>query len=250
MSRPDKIIQTGDILTAIALLSRLPVRADFARGASAAWAYPLAGAVVAALAAAPTALALAVGVPPMLSALIWTAAGIILTGAMHEDGLADCADGFWGGWEPARRLDIMKDSHIGAYGVIALCLSLAARWLAVGILLQGPAWIAPLLAVALLSRATMPALMAALPHSRDSGLSHAQGRASPVTAMLAAGLAVLGAFAATGLPGLGLAILAAFCALGMVRLARAKIGGQTGDVLGATQQVTEIVLLIALTTTL
>ncbi len=188
--------------------------------------------------------------PPMLSALIWIAAGIILTGAMHEDGLADCADGFWGGWEPARRLDIMKDSHIGAYGVIALCLSLAARWLAVGILLQGPAWFAPLLAVALLSRATMPALMAALPHSRDSGLSHAQGRASPVTAMLATGLAALGALAAMGLPGIGLAMLATLCALGMVRLARAKIGGQTGDVLGANQQVTEIVLLIALTTAL
>ncbi|MEP2533281.1 adenosylcobinamide-GDP ribazoletransferase [Shimia sp.] len=247
MSRSDKLFHPGDILTAIALLSRLPMRADFSRGARASWAYPIAGAVIAAMAALPTAAALALGIPPTLAALVWVAVSVIICGAMHEDGLADCADGFWGGWERDRRLEIMKDSRIGAYGVIALCLSLGARWLAVGIILQSDTWLWPLLITALLSRAIMPALMTALPHARDNGLSHAQGRPGVPTTTLGACLAVTAAVALMGLSGLSLALLAGMSTVICGLIARTKIGGQTGDVLGATQQVTEITLLVALT---
>lgn len=238
----------GDIATALALLTRLPLRAEFARGARAAWAYPLAGLAVAALAALPTGLLLPLGLPPLLAALIFVATQVILTGAMHEDGLADSADGLWGGWDRARRLEIMKDSHIGSYGVIALALSLAARVLAIGLLLAQSGWLWLLLAVSMLSRATMPALMAALPHARDTGLSHAQGRAPHDTALAAAALAFLAALFFAGLSGLTLALLAALTALTCAAIAKSKIGGQTGDILGATQQITEIVLLLALTT--
>ncbi|MBR9841621.1 MAG: adenosylcobinamide-GDP ribazoletransferase [Rhodobacteraceae bacterium] len=238
----------GDIATALALLTRLPLRAEFARGARAAWAYPLAGLAVAALAALPTGLFLSLGLPPLLAALVFVATQVTLTGAMHEDGLADSADGLWGGWDRARRLEIMKDSHIGSYGVIALILSLAARVLAIGLLLANPGWLWPLLAVSMLSRATMPALMAALPHARDTGLSHAQGRAPRDTALAAAALTLLAALLFTGLSGLGLALLAALTALACAAIAKSKIGGQTGDILGATQQITEIALLLALTT--
>lgn len=246
MSRPDTTFRAGDILTAIALLSRLPVRADFSRGAQAAWAYPLTGAVVAALAALPTALTLSLGVPPTLAALVWLAANVILTGAMHEDGLSDCADGFWGGWERARRLEIMKDSRIGAYGVIALCLSLFARWGAVAIILQSTGWIWELVAVAMLSRAAMPALMTSLPHARETGLSHAQGRPAPLTALGAALLAIGATVALTGLTVLVLVPLVLLAAAACRAIAQSKIGGQTGDVMGATQQICEITLLFAL----
>ncbi len=237
----------ADIATALALLTRLPVQAAFERGARAAWAYPVTGLALALLAALPTALLLWFGVAPLLAGLVFVALQVILTGAMHEDGLADSADGLWGGWERARRLEIMKDSHIGSYGVLALILSLGARILAVGLILEQTGWLWPLLAVAMLSRATMPALMAALPHARDTGLSHAQGRATQETALLAAGLAALAALLLCGLSGIGLALLAALSALCCAAIARTKIGGQTGDILGATQQVTEIALLLALT---
>lgn len=243
--------QIGDVATALALLTRLPVRAEFTRGAQAAWAYPLAGLVVACLAAIPTGIGLALGLPQNLAAVIWVAFSVILTGAMHEDGLADCADGFWGGWERARRLEIMKDSQIGSYGVIALCLSLIARWWAVGAVLINSvltetSWFLPLLAVAILSRAPMPALMAALPHARDTGLSHAQGRPARETAAIAAVLAIVAVVLTTGASAFGLIVVAALTALACFAIAKSKISGQTGDVLGATQQLTEVALLIAL----
>ncbi|SEO86723.1 cobalamin-5'-phosphate synthase [Salinihabitans flavidus] len=239
-------VRPGDILTALALLTRLPVRADFSRGARAGWAYPLAGAVLAGLAALPTGAALALGLPSELAALLFIATVVILSGAMHEDGLSDAADGLWGGWDRARRLEIMKDSRIGAYGVIALCLALAARWMAVGAVLAGDDWLGPLIAVAMLSRAAMPALMAALPHARDSGLSHAQGRADRGTALIAAALAGLAALMLAGGTGVSLIIATLLITAACGSIARVKIGGQTGDILGATQQIAEIALLLIL----
>lgn len=243
-------LRLGDIATALALLTRLPVSARFERGAAAAWAYPLVGAVIGLASALPTGAALALGLPPVLAALIWLAMHVILTGAMHEDGTADSADGLWGGWDAARRLEIMKDSHIGSYGVIALCLSLAARWAAIAIILQSAThwtnWLWPLVAIDILSRAAMPALMAALPHARNGGLSHATGRAAPRTAIIAALLATLLAALMTGTTALSLIATATLVTLLVGAIAKSKIGGQTGDILGAAQQLTEIALLFAL----
>lgn len=236
----------GDIATALALLTRLPVRAAFERSAEAAWAYPLVGVVTAFIAALPAWILLAMGVPPMLVAIVWVAAHVVMTGAMHEDGLADSADGLWGAWERARRLEIMKDSHIGSYGVIALCLSLCARWAAVGMILQQPGWFWTLMAVDIASRAVMPALMAALPHARASGLSHAQGQPSRETAGIAAIVAIVALVLTTGGGAFGLILIAALTALACGAIAKTKIGGQTGDILGASQQLTEIALLFAL----
>lgn len=235
-----------DLLTALTLLSRLPVPGAGPVGAGACWAYPLAGVVLGALAAAVAALALLAGLPPVLAAGLVLVVLAMSTGAMHEDGLADVADGFWGGWDRDRRLDIMKDSRMGAYGAIALVLSLGLRWQALALVLAGGTW-APLIATAALSRAAMPALMAALPHARQSGLSHAVGRAGPLRA-LAAGLIGAGVALACLPPATALAAMAAagLAALAMAALARRKIGGQTGDVLGATQQLAEIAILLVL----
>ncbi len=176
------------------------------------------------------------------------ATGIILTGAMHEDGLADCADGFWGGWDRTRRLAIMKDSQIGTYGVIALILSLFLRWLALNTLLTGSAGPLTFIAIGALSRAPMAVLMVALPNARGAGLSARVGRPTGQTAALGVGVAIC-----LGVLGLGWGIVGAALILviadGVVALiARSKIGGQTGDVLGAAQQISEVVLLLLIST--
>lgn len=238
-----------DVAVAVGLLTRLPLRLSdsaYARGARAAWAYPLAGVLVGAVAAAVAALALWLGLAVEPAGLLALVALVMVTGAMHEDGLADMADGFWGGWTRERRLEIMKDSHIGSYGVIALILSLAARWWGLSALLGQDGGLWALVAVAALSRAGMPVLMAWLPNARDGGLSKAQGRPEARVALIGCGAALAVAALCTGSAAIGLAVLAALAVVGVGLLAKVKIGGQTGDVLGASQQVCEVVLLLAL----
>ena len=243
------LVKASDFALALALLTRLPVHvSSFDRGARAAWAYPLVGLVLGGLAATAGFLGHWLGFGPAINALISLAVLVVLTGAMHEDGLADTADGFWGGWDPARRLEIMKDSHIGTYGVIALFFGLSARWLALWMLYEASlaAAFTGLIAAAILSRAVLPSLMAGLPNARASGLSHSTGRCPARTAWLAAGLSIGFYFLLLGASVFSAAALAVIAGLAMARIARAKIGGQTGDVLGATQQVTEIAILFTL----
>lgn len=240
------LIQLSDIAQAVMLLSRLPVPAAYTdRGGRAAWAYPLAGLLVGSIAAGGMALSHAMGIPAPLSALLAIVVLTITTGAMHEDGLADTADGLWGGWTPEKRLEIMKDSHIGTYGVLALLAGLSARWVTLWFIVDqsiGTAC-AAIIAAAMLSRATMTALMAALPHARETGLSHSVGAAAPGTAALAWALGGGAVLLLLGLPGFW-AILCALLATGLVGwIAHRKIGGQTGDILGACQQVSEIAIL-------
>ncbi len=135
------------------------------------------GAAAAALASA----LLALGVPPGPVAAATLAALALMTGAIHEDGLADTADGLLGGRTPDRRLEIMKDSRIGSFGALALMLVALASWSALaGLMAQGQHWPA-LLAAAALSRAPMAVLMAALPPARVTGLSAATGRPAPAS---------------------------------------------------------------------
>jgi adenosylcobinamide-GDP ribazoletransferase len=239
-----------DILAGFGLLTRLPIRIDgaraAARGGQAAWAWPLVGAGVGALAALAGGLALALGAAPGAAAALALATQAMVTGALHEDGLADSADGLWGGWDKARRLAIMKDSHIGTYGVLALILVTLLRWTALAALFaQGTPW-AALIAAGALSRAPMAVLMAALPNARGTGLSHSVGRPDGVTASYGVALALLIGAVALGWQGLGLALLAALTAAAVALIARARIGGQTGDILGATQQLCEAVVLTSL----
>lgn len=238
--------QIKDIATALALLTRLPVHAEFDRSAAATWAYPLAGTVVAIIAVVLSGIALWLGLAAPLVAGLYLITTITLTGAMHEDGLADVADGFWGGWDRERRLEIMKDSQIGAYGTIALVLSLVVRWAAIWMLIEGGWWALPLIAIETLSRSVMPVLMHLLPNARDTGLSQSQGRPSRHTAALNLAIAALVSLLAVGLSTLPLMIFGALAGFGLFKLAEAKIAGQTGDVLGASQQVSMIVMLATL----
>jgi len=239
--------QVFDVLAALGLLTRLPLHLDGARaqarGAAAAWAWPLAGVSVGLFGAASGGLALWLGAAPAAAAAIAIAAQMVVTGALHEDGLADSADGLWGGWDKARRLAIMKDSRIGTYGVLALVLVTLLRWVALaGLFATGTPWGA-LAAAGALSRMPMAVLMAALPNARGSGLAHSVGRpeAATVAMSCAAGLAC--GLLAVGAPAFSAACWVAAVCLAVGLVARARIGGQTGDILGASQQLSEAVVL-------
>ncbi len=237
-----------ELRLAMMLLTRLPVgrlsrQVDLA---DAVWAYPLAGALVGGLAGAVFEAASRVGLSALPAALLTLAVAALLTGAMHEDGLADVADGFGGGATRERKLEIMRDSRIGSYGVVALILALGLR----GTLIAGlpPAGaIAPLAGLGAMSRAVLPVLMLALPPARVDGLGQsARARISGTRVLAGLGVAVVICWAA--LPKfvvvvLGMATVAAL----MGWLARRQIAGFTGDLLGAVQIVAEIVGLAVLT---
>lgn len=232
-----------DLRAALSLLTRLPLPAPAAfPKPPAVWAWPLAGLVVGGMAALCGMAALALGLPPALAAVAVLAVGCLTTGALHEDGLADTADGLWGGWDKDRRLAIMKDSHIGSYGVMALLLVTLARWSAAAALLAAGDWRA-LIAAATLSRTPMGVLMATLPNARGAGLSQSVGRPTAMqvglSILLAAGLAL----GLTGSAALVLLPMVGVVTLVLARIAMAKIGGQTGDILGASQQLAELAAL-------
>lgn len=245
-----------DFAQAMTLLTRIPVplpdpppASDPAPGQQSqriVWAFPLAGVVVAVGAFSPAWIAGWWGLPPGGVAFVALAVAIVLTGAMHEDGLADVADGFWGGWTRARRLEIMKDSRVGTYGVLALVLSVLARWWTLSQLSTAGELAAGLIAVAMLSRASMGVTMAWLPNARDSGLAHSYRRAGLRPAEVGVALAVIGAILLLGWGALAAVFWAVIAAGAVALVARAKIGGQTGDVLGCQQQIVEITVLLVL----
>jgi adenosylcobinamide-GDP ribazoletransferase len=183
------------------------------------------------------------GVPPGVTAALGLAVTATLTGALHEDGLADTADGFFGGRTPERRLEIMKDSHIGSFGTLALILVTLARWSALAVLCATGGAAVALIATGVLSRVPMVALMAALPNARSHGLSQSVGRPRRDVTLVAAAIAVVLGLVLGGLTTLWIALALAALTFGLGVLARGKIGGQTGDVLGASQQLAEVLCL-------
>ncbi len=218
-------------------------------------ALPVAGALIGAVGALVLAAGVAAGFGPGLSAALAVAALVVATGAFHEDGLADTADGFWGGHTPERRLEIMRDSRIGSYGGAALILSLGLRALAVAAIAERAGVAAGAAALILLGALTRTAalnVMIWLEPARTSGASYAVGRPRPGTVLVAwaacAGLA-LALVTAGLLPAGGVALAFAAAALASLlaaRLSRRLIGGYTGDVGGATQQVADLACLLAL----
>ncbi len=232
-----------DLLSGFALLTRLPLPDHAPRGAEQAWGWPLVGAVVGAMAGAVGSAAHGVGLPAGVTAALVLAALAALTGGLHEDGLADTADGLFGGWTKERRLEIMKDSRIGSYGALALIFAGLAKWSALVSILTAGGLIPALIAAGAMSRAMMAVVMAALPPARATGLAHSVGRPSAAVALVATGLGLVIAVLAFGGVGVAMLIAGLITTLGLVMLARAKIGGQTGDILGATQQLADLAAL-------
>ena len=241
-------LETHDIWAAFSLLSRLPVPVDHARagerGAQAAWAYPLVGAGLGFAAGLFGWALLGIGVSASIAAVLVLALQVYLTGAMHEDGLADMADGL-GGTTQERRLEIMKDSRIGAYGTIAIVLALLARHAGISEIAGHnlPLILATLGAG---SRALMVLVMATLSHARKAGLAASAGRPEFEQVMLALGIGLFLSLFTFGWAGFVVFFCMAIAAIAVAIIAQKAFAGQTGDVLGATQQSAEIIGFAAL----
>lgn len=223
---------------------------DFSR---ASWAVPLAGVVIGGVGAGVGVAAYLIGLSTALAATLTIATLVIVTGAFHEDGLADSCDGLWGGATRERRLEIMKDSRVGTFGAAGLALALALRIFALTELFRmvGPMALVLVIGVAAASRplALIPVLF--LPPAQGTGLAASvpMPGAGALAVASAIGLAVLagGAFLLELLPGLAVTLgVLAPVLFGAIRVAHAKIGGHTGDILGACQQLGEITLLVGL----
>ncbi|WP_252733605.1 adenosylcobinamide-GDP ribazoletransferase [Paracoccus marinaquae] len=226
------------LLLALVFLTRLPLGhllpARVLPLAGSTWAFPLAGALVGAMAALP----LLLPGPPLLPAVLSVAVAVWFTGALHEDGLADFADAA-GGRNPEERLRIMRDSRIGSFGAMALILTTALRIAALTV--AGPA---ALIAAAACGRAGSVLAMVALVPARPDGLGRAAGRPSGAAlgaALLIAALVCLPA----GPAALPAALAGLVAALLLMHRARRRLGGHNGDVLGAVSLGVETAMLTA-----
>lgn len=186
--------------------------------------------------------------PPMVAAAVAVMVGVLITGAFHEDGLADTADAFGGGYTVERRLEILKDPRHGSYGVAALSGSIVLRVLCLGAL-PGPAvMLAGAIAVHAMSRGAATVLMVAVRAISTDGLGAdytRELRSSRVLIAAAAAMAI--SIVAVGWWAAPLAAAGAVAAFATGWLARRKIGGISGDVLGACEQVAECLCLVVLT---
>jgi adenosylcobinamide-GDP ribazoletransferase len=243
-----------DLRTAVAFLTRLPMPhpdgampANFARAQRL---FPVVGAAIGAVVGFLYLGMMADGLPRLAAAALVLGASAILTGGLHEDGLADVADGFGGGRDRAAKLEIMRDSRLGTYGTLVLMVSFVAKVSALAALAD--AVIVPaLIAAHALARGVLPVLSMKLPYARTEGLAANAGRPDALTATTAAAFALVIAF-------LSLSWIAAFGAIlavtagaaGMALLAQRQIGGLTGDVLGGAEQVGEIAVLLLLAASL
>ena len=232
-------------------LTRLPIRwpgempPDLA--ARSLRAGPVVGALIGLIAGAIYVLLAWAGVPAMAAALVAVTAQMLLTGALHEDGLADLADGLGGGDSRDSKLAIMRDSRIGSFGAPALMVAVIARVVAVAAIPHGWPAVAALIAAGAVSRAGWPALMTWLPPARADGLAASHGRQPADRLTMTLAMAAL--ITVLVMPvGHALLVLAAasLTLAGLGLLVGRQIGGYTGDVLGAAQQSVEIAVLIAL----
>ncbi len=235
----------GDALLCVGFFTRIPAGGITDRRlADAIWAVPLVGALVAVVGACGFGIASWLNLPPAIAAAIALAATILMTGGLHEDGLADVADGFGGGATRERKLEIMKDSRIGTFGVLALVLTVLVRWSALAALSGSIPMLAPLVAAHAASRGIMPAMMAVLPPARATGLSASAGTVSFSASLLAAALGFVGLLALGPFAALLSAVALVVWFLALKSLSERQIGGQTGDVLGTLQQGGEIIVLL------
>jgi adenosylcobinamide-GDP ribazoletransferase len=229
---------------AVAFLTIVPVRARRAPrglGAAAAW-FPLVGAAIGAAGGGVRVLA-EPAVGPAVAAVLATIVLVVVTGALHQDALADCADGLGVRGDRARRLEVMRDSAIGAFGTLALVLWAALTIALLAALPRNQVVGAVALAAALGRWAAVLHAAAAAPARRDGlGAAFAPG---PAATAIATGLALAGG-AAVGWAGLTAVASAGLVAAATTHWARRTLGGRTGDTLGATVALGELAALTAL----
>ncbi len=249
----------ADIARAVAFLSRIPMPSFAFAGFNgkldrAARAFPVAGAVIAVLPGLVFLVMLCLHADRLMSAFAALAVLAALTGALHEDGLADCADGLGGGRDRDHALSIMKDSRIGTYGAIALILSFALRATALAAVARAAPPLAAALAIpaiACISRGALVWHWHRLPLAKPDGVAAAAGQPGEgaMHMALTSGcfLSALLLWPSLGLLPLVCALLACgLSAMAFTRFVSGKLAGHTGDTLGAAQQISEIAALCAL----
>jgi adenosylcobinamide-GDP ribazoletransferase len=224
-------------------LTRMPVRVRFEPGdlQRAAGAFPLIGVLVAAVG-----IAVRWGLQAHLGALLATLAAltamVLVTGAFHEDGLADAADGLWGGRTPDERLRIMRDSRLGTYGTLALVLLFSTKLAALAPMdLTGFA--STIVPAMVLGRASSLVMMRVLEPAPDS-LAALAGPPSPmgwVVAGITCAISLVGFGAQVWLP----IVASAGTTVGAIAIVRRKVGGINGDQLGAANQLVEVAVLVS-----
>ncbi|MGC9270600.1 adenosylcobinamide-GDP ribazoletransferase [Acidiphilium sp.] len=238
-----------ELAAAFGLLTRLPLghrlpapgTVDAAAGV---WAYPVVGLVVGLLTGLVYAVAHGLGMAPFLAACWAMLADVLLTGGLHADGLADSADGLGGGATSARRLAIMRDSRIGSYGALALVLSTAMRIAALGSIGSSGAVLAAVLVAGALGRAAMVVVQRHSPPARSDGLAARLGAIPAGPARFGAAIAALAAIILLPFQAALIAVLlAGFGARLWALFGRSRLGGHTGDTLGAIEIITECLVL-------
>lgn len=244
----------GELLTdmriAVTFLTRLPIRpleiVHPEQLLRAQRVLPLVGALIGCAIGLIYAGLTAIGAPALASAAIALGIGALITGALHEDGLADMADGFGGGRDKESKLEIMRDSRLGTYGALITIVSFTVKASALSTL-SGFVAVTGLAACHALARGGLSALALSLPFARKDGLAATAGRPSFATAFTSALLALVIALVALPWRVALVASVGAMLSVAAVRsLARRQIGGQTGDVLGAAEQIAEAVILLSL----
>lgn len=242
-------LEIGHFLVAVTFLTRLPIAggldASEGRLARAARYFPLVGVLIGAIA----------GMVFYLASLIFSAevaaclaviAGILVTGALHEDGLADTCDGLGAGGDADEMLKIMRDSRIGTYGTIALIASIGLRWVALSAI-TGTNGLIALVVAHTVSRAMLPPVLTSTNYARSQGLAMSvAGGVRAGEALVAVLLALAVAMTAGLVAGLTAIAVAIAAAVGMFAVVLRRLDGYTGDTLGAIQQAAEVAILVAL----
>ncbi len=237
-------------LLAVGFLTRLPVPPDpdFSEQKldKTSPYFPLVGLLIALLCAVVVLLANALFDHLLLAVLLSVAASLLITGAFHEDGLADSADGFGGGWQRDDVLRIMKDSRIGSYGTVAVVTALALKVTALSALGSAGEVAVALLWGHGLSRWVTISLLMDLDYVSGEGKSKPLARQLSSRESLCAMLPLAPLLLISPLPSLFFMLPALFVfRLGYAEYLRRRIGGYTGDALGAAQQVSEVLIYLA-----
>ena len=245
----------SDFLVSANFLTRIPLNPGFFYDMSslqtASRCFPLIGTLVGGLSGTVFLATYFLGLPSLLGAFLALATQVLLTGALHEDAIGDVADGFGGGSNRERKLEIMRDSRVGTYAVVILILVIGMKAAAIASFDNPFHGFAALLAAATCSRGILVWGMYLMPAARKDGLGAGAGTPSLTTALwalfftLAIPLITLDPFLVS------IGLLSAFAGAGLMGLiAYRQIGGQTGDVLGSLQQISELVFLLAMTAAL
>lgn len=234
---------------ALSFLTRIPAPGAARFGARevgrGALCFPLVGALVGAMTAGAASLLHGI-CPPWLAATLAVALMVLVTGAFHQDALADFVDGFGGGHTRQAVLRIMADSTIGAYGAVALILALVVRIGCTTFLLEAGAWDSLVVAAAM---ARWPSVLmgGALPYARADGKRLGQALTDHIGARecIGATVSALGiALLLQGANALWSVLACGVVTLWVSRLAMRRIGGVTGDTMGATTEACELAVLV------